>query len=331
MRMKKENMDHIKERFENETGVKLPEKETFEMPAWTGRFIAAAAGLICLVGLGLVWNKISADKQESTETMLADGEEGYEVTLEDSEDDTEAETEENAIETETETGDPDIDEGSTESNSITIETDDGVVSISEEPGEDFDTDIFNGESYDGIQLFLFKNNNTLPNGASFSADSIVEPLIYPVPSELERLYAVTDGTKASIFDLAVFGGDYQVPKDGYYSVGANIGDDVLAMHDCTVTDTGFDAERGNYITTRFYDITIEYRHLDQVFISAGDTLYAGDKIATAGNTGRSTGPHLGITATADDGSVIALVSMISMDPSAGALPDDFYEEEPIED
>ena len=98
IKMKKQNMDHIKERFEKETGVTLPEKEGFETPAWTGRIVAAAAGLICFVGLGLVWHKVSADKQQSAELLsaqqqssilLSDGEEDTEVTTIETEETTE--------------------------------------------------------------------------------------------------------------------------------------------------------------------------------------------------------------------------------------------------
>lgn len=35
-----------------------------------------------------------------------------------------------------------------------------------------------------------------------------------------------------------------------------------------------------------------YAHMDKVFVAKGDTVRAGDRIGTVGNTGRSTGPHL---------------------------------------
>ena len=205
MKMKKENMDHIRERFENETGVKLPEKESFEMPAWTGRIVAAAAGLICLVGLGLVWHKVSLDKQVSAEMMLTDGEEGYEVSPE-------------YIE-ETEEGDfnpedaliSDSDEVSSDSNSITIESNDDKLSVSGEiSGKAFETSIW-VKSCDGIQLFLFKKPKDIPDDAAGNVD--LKPLVYPVPSDIDRMHVITDDPDKSTCTLSIFCDNYQLPED----------------------------------------------------------------------------------------------------------------------
>lgn len=245
MRMKKENMDHIKERFENETGVKLPEKEGFEMPAWTGRILAAAAGLICLVGLGLVWHKVSVDKQGAAETMLADGDNGEEREI-----------------------------------SFNVESPDDLSDVTTTYNlaifDDFD------ESDDLIDLSLFGEDTNWT---------------WPVVSDAEHFFLTHESFM-----------DDPDNTEHYVSIPGTVGDDVISMLSCDVTETGFDSKRGNYVVTEFNGTCITYSHLDTISVSVGDHLNLGDKIGTLGNTGASTGPHLGITVTDASGKVLQLIS-----------------------
>ena len=73
MKMTKENMDHIRERFETETGTKLPEKERYTISPYAARLAAAAAGILCIIGMGLVWSRISADKQAAAGERTGSG------------------------------------------------------------------------------------------------------------------------------------------------------------------------------------------------------------------------------------------------------------------
>lgn len=298
MKMKKENMDHIRERFEYETGVKLPETERFEMPAWTGRILAAAAGLICLVGLGLVWHKVSVDKQDAAETMLAGGEEGEEVTVEETEEAPDTEAEEAGQDDpgdgfESENDHPDMDEdytdnaeGSENTEVITVFTadDKSIAFCTREEAEiNLDTSIFGQDT-----------NWTWPvNGSEDDA--------------------------AAAEDMIILDNSYM-----YLSFPGTVGDGVLAMHACDVTETGFDVERGNYVITEVNGNSITYSHLDTICVSKGDHLNTGDKLGTLGNSGASTGPHLGIVVTAADGHILTLISVSEEE-------DGFYDEEIIED
>ena len=68
---------------------------------------------------------------------------------------------------------------------------------------------------------------------------------------------------------------------------------ILAAADGTVTETGFDPERGNYLLIDHGDgLTTLYAACKEVEVSKGDTVKAGDEIAALGSTGASTGPHL---------------------------------------
>jgi hypothetical protein len=71
---------------------------------------------------------------------------------------------------------------------------------------------------------------------------------------------------------------------------------VMAMFDGTVERIGSDDRSGNFVILRHGEYTICYCHLSRVLVSVEDSVYAGVPVAVSGNTGRSTGPHLHITA-----------------------------------
>ena len=68
---------------------------------------------------------------------------------------------------------------------------------------------------------------------------------------------------------------------------------VTAAADGTVAGTGFDAEWGNYVILQHSngDFTY-YACLDEISSEQGNTVERGQRIATVGSTGISTGPHL---------------------------------------
>lgn len=297
MRMKKENMDHIKERFENETGVKLPEKEGFEMPAWTGRILAAAAGLICLVGLGLVWHKVSVDKHGAAETLLTDGDEGTEATVDETEETTDTETSVNDQENSDNDLTPDNDDLGAESE----------ITFDVESPDDLSGDVtkYNLAIFDDLN-----DANGLVDLSLFGEDI---NWTWPVASDAEHFLLTHESFM-----------DDPDNTEHYVSIPGTIGDDVISMLTCDVTETGFDTKRGNYVVTEFNGTCITYSHLDTISVSVGDHLNPGDKIGTLGNTGASTGPHLGITVTDASSKVLQLIS-------APAEDEGFYEEEVIEE
>lgn len=71
------------------------------------------------------------------------------------------------------------------------------------------------------------------------------------------------------------------------------GTDIWAVADGVVYETGFSMEHGNYVVLRHIngDMTY-YCHCQGVIAKKDDKVKRGDKIATVGSSGRSTGPHL---------------------------------------
>ena len=71
------------------------------------------------------------------------------------------------------------------------------------------------------------------------------------------------------------------------------GTPILAAESGTVQETGFDAERGNYLILDHGDgLTTLYAQCREVLVMEGQQVAVGDAVAEMGSTGRSTGPHL---------------------------------------
>lgn len=72
-----------------------------------------------------------------------------------------------------------------------------------------------------------------------------------------------------------------------------IGTPVLAVGDGLVIFKKNDPFAGNYIVIKHgRQYITRYMHLKKIFVQVGEKVKKGDKIASSGNTGRSTGPHL---------------------------------------
>ncbi len=73
-------------------------------------------------------------------------------------------------------------------------------------------------------------------------------------------------------------------------------EDVYAMMPGEVIKVSSDKRSGNYIVLRHGDYTVSYCHLSKTLAKKGAQVLPGEVVAISGNTGRSTGPHLHITA-----------------------------------
>jgi murein DD-endopeptidase MepM/ murein hydrolase activator NlpD len=73
----------------------------------------------------------------------------------------------------------------------------------------------------------------------------------------------------------------------------SIGTPIFAVSDGVVIDAGPTAGYGAWVKLRHADGTVTlYGHVNTTLVSVGQRVMAGDQIATMGNRGNSTGPHL---------------------------------------
>jgi len=76
-------------------------------------------------------------------------------------------------------------------------------------------------------------------------------------------------------------------------IAAKRGTPVFAPADGIVTMAGKNMGYGNLIViSHLNNATTRYGHLEEILVKRGQKVKRGDLIATVGNTGRSTGPHL---------------------------------------
>ena len=80
---------------------------------------------------------------------------------------------------------------------------------------------------------------------------------------------------------------------GGIDIANSIGTPIVAAADGVVIESGPTAGYGAYVKLRHADGTVTlYGHVNTWLVSVGERVMAGDQIATIGNRGNSTGPHL---------------------------------------
>ena len=71
------------------------------------------------------------------------------------------------------------------------------------------------------------------------------------------------------------------------------GSPILAAYDGTVVSAAYSSTMGNYVMLDHGDnLYTIYMHASALYVSKGENVVKGQKIAAVGSTGRSTGNHL---------------------------------------
>ena len=118
------------------------------------------------------------------------------------------------------------------------------------------------------------SGSTSSSGAASSGDS--GPYVKPTSGRTSSCYGFRWGTLHGGVDIA-----------------APIGTPIYAAHSGVVARAGTATGFGYAVYIRGDDgaVTV-YGHVNEYFVSAGERVDAGERIATVGNRGQSTGPHL---------------------------------------
>lgn len=95
---------------------------------------------------------------------------------------------------------------------------------------------------------------------------------------------------------AIYGTQKNGAMSDHINIAGNEGDEIYAVADGTVVQTGFDFTYGNYIMLDLGEgMTVKYGHIKESFVNEGDVVANGQNIATLGKTGMATGPNLSFT------------------------------------
>ena len=84
----------------------------------------------------------------------------------------------------------------------------------------------------------------------------------------------------------------EVKEHNGIDIKAPEGTDVVSSITGTVTDVGFDSEKGNYVVVENGNIKTLYAQLATTNVKKGDEITAKQSIGTVGKTGKATGAHL---------------------------------------
>lgn len=107
------------------------------------------------------------------------------------------------------------------------------------------------------------------------------------------LYEDWAGPVENVSISAYFGIQRSGSFSDHISIAGSQGEDVFAVENGRITETGFEAEIGNYVVLLVQDgIKVKYGHLENVYVSEGQEVEKGAAIGTLGKTGRAAGPNL---------------------------------------
>lgn len=142
--------------------------------------------------------------------------------------------------------------------------------------EEYDAEIdgeLSGNIYDVDSVTAVNSNKTAWNVNSF---------LWPVSGVVSSHYG---------YRVHPISGEYSMHNG--LDIAADKGSDIFAAYDGTVSSAGYSNSYGYYVIISHNEtIKTLYAHCSKLLVSEGDTVKKGDRIATVGSTGRSTGPHL---------------------------------------
>ena len=199
-----------------------------------------------------------------------------------------------------------------------------IMAPEEADGEDTDTE-------KKVEIFITDVSNNVVSDASTTKDAESNDAIvysYKDPSsntncvivklELQDNIDLQNGTNSEdlhicfpVIGKGVITRGFSDDHQGV-DIAAEEGTAVVSLYDGTVEEVGSNEEEGNYIIIKNdKGSTLKYSHLkDAPNVSEGNRVNLGKEVGKVGSTGKSTGPHVHIEVTDENGNLIDPMSII---------------------
>ncbi len=134
----------------------------------------------------------------------------------------------------------------------------------------------------GGKDYSVRDNKSIPENVSVNNYSLSQNMIKPLNGRITSGFGIRNHpiTNKLRFHAGV-------------DIAAEEGTPIYSSYDGTVIKSTYDAWNGYYLKIQHEnDIMTVYCHCKELKVKKGDNVKAGQLIATVGNTGSSTGPHL---------------------------------------
>lgn len=142
---------------------------------------------------------------------------------------------------------------------------------------------------------LMADNNSDASQAAGSSAGEIQEVYYEGILKYESWIWPTVSEKLSSLYGTRSNGISEIHSD-HINIAGTLGDEVYAVADGKVSETGFEATYGNYILLEVGEgTTVKYGHLKNTSVKEGDTVEQGQTIGTLGQSGMATGPNLSLT------------------------------------
>lgn len=126
------------------------------------------------------------------------------------------------------------------------------------------------------------NKSEIPENVSVNDYKLSQKMILPLEGKTTSEFGVR--THPISGDLRFHAG---------IDIAAETGTNIYSAFDGVVEEAGFDQWNGNFLKiSHDNDIMTVYCHCERLNVKEGESIRAGEVIATVGSTGSSTGPHL---------------------------------------